>query len=272
MTLEEARRELGIGADADAADAKRAYLRLLKLRKPDVDPQGFQRLRAAYERVAAGGQDERAAEPPAASADLVDAALARARAIEEPSQWQEVARAFQLAAADAKRRQMPVLIALETMLLLYRERELAAALELARSVEGWLATMPSHARAFEEHLQAPYLLTRELATATELLPAELVAQIARGALYDDFEEGIRGLRAFVRREPKRAETARARLDARSPFHPVLWRHLETPSLPPPAKPAPVPWDPRERRQHLMDRVLVGVVVALAATTAVVVFT
>lgn len=49
MTLDEALNELGIDYDADAERARRAYLRLLKKRKPEVDRDGFMRLREAYE-------------------------------------------------------------------------------------------------------------------------------------------------------------------------------------------------------------------------------
>ncbi|MCP3103210.1 J domain-containing protein [Myxococcus sp. K15C18031901] len=49
MTLEEARSELGVSPDAAPDLVRRSYLRLLKTRKPEVDPAGFARLRAAYE-------------------------------------------------------------------------------------------------------------------------------------------------------------------------------------------------------------------------------
>lgn len=51
MTFDEALAELGIAADAGPDHARRAYLRLLKTRKPEVDPQGFMRLREAYDLV-----------------------------------------------------------------------------------------------------------------------------------------------------------------------------------------------------------------------------
>ncbi len=47
MNVDAALQELG--HDATSEEARRAYLRLLKSRKPEVDPEGFQRLRAAYE-------------------------------------------------------------------------------------------------------------------------------------------------------------------------------------------------------------------------------
>jgi hypothetical protein len=51
VTLDEALNELGIDRESDAEGARRAYLRLLKKRKPEVDREGFMRLREAYECV-----------------------------------------------------------------------------------------------------------------------------------------------------------------------------------------------------------------------------
>jgi hypothetical protein len=51
VTLDEAFAELGIDNDAGSDGARRAYLRLLKTRKPETDPEGFMRLRTAYELV-----------------------------------------------------------------------------------------------------------------------------------------------------------------------------------------------------------------------------
>lgn len=60
MTLDQALTELGIDRDAGADQARRAYLKLLKLRKPESDPQGFMRLREAYElaKERLGARDE----------------------------------------------------------------------------------------------------------------------------------------------------------------------------------------------------------------------
>jgi hypothetical protein len=51
MTLDEARTLLGVDPTATPEAVKRAYLRLLRTYNPEVDPEGFKRLREAYELV-----------------------------------------------------------------------------------------------------------------------------------------------------------------------------------------------------------------------------
>ncbi len=58
MTLEEAFAELGVEAGAETETIRRAYLRLIKTRKPETDPAGFQRARQAYELARAGAELE----------------------------------------------------------------------------------------------------------------------------------------------------------------------------------------------------------------------
>ncbi|RKG91940.1 hypothetical protein [Corallococcus terminator] len=53
MDFEEALQELGVDADPGGDTVRRAYLRRLKTRKPETDPEGFARLRQAYETVLA---------------------------------------------------------------------------------------------------------------------------------------------------------------------------------------------------------------------------
>ena len=56
MTLEEALIELGVEAGADPETVRRAYLRVIKVRKPKSDPDGFKRAREAYEIARDEGQ------------------------------------------------------------------------------------------------------------------------------------------------------------------------------------------------------------------------
>ena len=57
MTFVEALGELGLEAGASPEAIRAAYLKLLRVRRPDRDPQGFQRLREAYERAQAPAND-----------------------------------------------------------------------------------------------------------------------------------------------------------------------------------------------------------------------
>jgi hypothetical protein len=58
VTLEDAWRELGVDPGADGDGVRRAYLRLIKTRKPESDPVGFQRAREAFEIARAGSEIE----------------------------------------------------------------------------------------------------------------------------------------------------------------------------------------------------------------------
>ena len=48
---------LGINDQADKAQIKRAYFRLLREHSPEKDPEGFARIREAYERLTNGKED-----------------------------------------------------------------------------------------------------------------------------------------------------------------------------------------------------------------------
>ena len=56
--MQEALRELGADGAAGPEEIRRAYLRLIKSRKPESDPEGFQRARQAYEVARAGAELE----------------------------------------------------------------------------------------------------------------------------------------------------------------------------------------------------------------------
>jgi len=51
MTIEDARAVLGVTAEMSADETRRTYLRLTRKHGPETDPQGFARIREAYERL-----------------------------------------------------------------------------------------------------------------------------------------------------------------------------------------------------------------------------
>ena len=82
---------LGIDATADTKAIKKAYAKQLKVNKPDTNPEGFQDLRAAYERAleesywyeADGDKDEDEAEDFAKSDSLTESRLVEGAALAE---------------------------------------------------------------------------------------------------------------------------------------------------------------------------------------------
>jgi curved DNA-binding protein CbpA len=55
----EARALLGVTSEASPSDVKRAYQRLVLAHPPDVDPEGFRRIRDAYELLTDAGERAR---------------------------------------------------------------------------------------------------------------------------------------------------------------------------------------------------------------------
>jgi hypothetical protein len=87
---------LGLPEDADKRSVKRQYAILLKRHRPDEDPEGFQRLREAYEQALEWSEwrqeEEVVVEPPSASIDLPLAqSLSQPQASQAPSPAQRLA-------------------------------------------------------------------------------------------------------------------------------------------------------------------------------------
>lgn len=49
MTYDEAFQEIGVAPGSSQEEIRRAYLRLIKIRKPESDPEGFRLVREAFE-------------------------------------------------------------------------------------------------------------------------------------------------------------------------------------------------------------------------------
>src|SRR4051812_21230352 len=133
MTFDEALRELGIDTSATPEEVRRAYLRGIKTRKPETDPEGFRRLREAYE--------------------IVTGALSQPQMEPDPSPEEERAEAPpELAALAARLRDLPAETHLEERLAALRE----AVREHPRSVgvRWWLIQELGRAGRRKEVLEA----------------------------------------------------------------------------------------------------------------------
>ncbi len=95
MTPSEARAILGIEPGLDPKALRRAYLRKLKTCKPEVDPEGFARLRGAYELL-----KDLAAEPVVAPS--VPAAIPGARPAAQDPEYRELVPVILAAFGDAR--------------------------------------------------------------------------------------------------------------------------------------------------------------------------
>jgi hypothetical protein len=69
VDVERARAILGVTAETPFEDVRRAYLRLVRQHKPEVDPQGFTEIRSAFELLRAAAEGGPEAAPPDGAAE-----------------------------------------------------------------------------------------------------------------------------------------------------------------------------------------------------------
>ena len=126
MDLQEALRELGMDADPGDDTVRRAYLRKLKTRKPETDPEGFARLRAAYETVLAIREGRAAprthAEPFVAPVRTAEPSDAEATDVDSEDVLERFRAEFRALPADAPP-EAPVEVARRAVEALPREEE-----------------------------------------------------------------------------------------------------------------------------------------------------
>ena len=202
MTLDEARAELGVGAADDSDTVRRAYLKLLKTRKPDADPAGFQRLREAYEVARARGGELFVAPadvaPPAPRPEVSDepnsddelvAAPART---EEP--WLALAKGFRAAARSAKPAPSAS-AAIEQILLLLERQDGKSARRLSRALGEWVAAV-GEIQAVPGNLGITWRVARDLARLDEYAPPRLVGAFAEAERTGDMRNAIAEATAF----------------------------------------------------------------------------
>jgi hypothetical protein len=222
VTLTEALAELGLQPGADAETVRRTYLRLIKTRKPESDPEGFRRAREAFEIARGAGEiaffaaESERRHPPAApdggsAAPTSDGDVAMSPPAADPfavfvRDWEAVpASAGIRARVEIARRAIaalprdprPYWLMVQTRSELGTDAEIAEALRAGHSV-GWveflealLARVPRLATVAEidEALRAPSP-TLQLLGAAALAPRDparatsTVVEVVRSARRD----------------------------------------------------------------------------------------
>ena len=210
MTLDEARRELGVAAADDDETVRRAYLRLLKTRKPDADPIGFQRLREAYEVARARGGALVEPETPRQDARekaLVDLDVSLATPIRDEKRWWELVMDFR-AAVSASAPAPPPHAAIDEILRLLERYEVESALHLSHALGEWVEAM-GEIHALPGNLRIPWRVARGLAELGRYAPPRLVGAFAEAERTGRMKNAIAAANAIRRGNPVLADQVEA---------------------------------------------------------------
>jgi murein DD-endopeptidase MepM/ murein hydrolase activator NlpD len=234
VTWAEAVRELGVEPGADRAAIRRAYLRLVKIRSPERDPEGFKRLRLAYELALEGGDSGSLEDAPhsspvatAPSAEQVGSPAPRVPASDEvplavpapplrhtATEPREYANELLGAFAVREDAGMPTTELLrpgiEVYLALLEEGDLGTAARVVVALDRAARGSASLLRAFGPEAALRWSLASELWAAHRGLPVELVARLAEAIRTDDFGFAAANLVGLRKARPDvYAATARA---------------------------------------------------------------
>jgi hypothetical protein len=248
VTLADALVELGVAATATPEEIRRAYLRLLKTRKPETDPDGFRRLREAYEAAsspgrvgvlaaireartdaASGGQASRASEPETAR-EAQDAEQAPAPPPAPPEREDHFAALFEVqrlvatgsigTAAerlaeiyDKAAAQRGVVtpdprVPMELILRLQESQRFTTAKALDGSFRRWLKATDSEVKILGGPLAVRWALVREVCSLPDRVSEKVRTTMARTARDGQLAVALSQLAHFREQSP---ETAR--LDA-----------------------------------------------------------
>ncbi|MEO6417915.1 MAG: J domain-containing protein, partial [Polyangiaceae bacterium] len=240
--IEEALKELAVEAGVSDGDLRRAYLRRLKTAKPEVDPEGFQRVRAAYQLL----QDQRAiGQHPTNSAPLLlptNAPLPPAAHLEGPApavavrdpfldhldrhEWDASARLLiERYVRAAEGAEVPLPAPSQTFLLILHLHETGAldtAGALGCAFHRWV-TVTGLELVVLGGAMAPYwAIVREMESLPPTVPHDVRSAIARAAQHQNLFEAAEVLDEYRKRSPTDARDLARFMRARTP---VLGRDL-----------------------------------------------
>jgi hypothetical protein len=232
VTVDDALAELGVTRTTPPDEARRAYLRELKKRKPEVDPAGFQRLREAYEVVRAVLAVRDAAPEPAATEahEPIDAAVIAASAASPPAETPapdpDAARLAEVERlVETKHRKAAVKLLAEHYLSAVARPAAAVPypgitidLLLLAQEKGWTSAAASLEAAFASWLQsvgqevrvlgsaAPkWAIARELGAWPDGVPAEVRTALAQAGQTGAIDRALVTLREIGQTNPRLAK-------------------------------------------------------------------
>ncbi len=204
MTLDEARALLGVDAEVTPRELRRAYLRGVKGSPPERDPEGFARIREAFElleRVAEGvvfsealaerlrsAAQEATPEPPPPRAPAPSSAEAeRLRSEGRPLEAAELTHEFLAEGRDGGRLNPEDLdVALELLLDLHRALLLSEARRLQAELEAAVAALGVELAWMQDGRAVRWALARDLGALPDDFPSVLRSTLARGAQLGDW--------------------------------------------------------------------------------------
>jgi hypothetical protein len=242
--VEAAFKELGLPLETPAEDLRRAYLRVVKVRKPETDPEGFRKAREAFDLLSGWFQflANRAAQaseaiPPAeaANAEQVEAppAVPVAEALLRPwDSLRPLLEARDARGARAKIRELlaadvapPTLMPVFFLLLDLQRAEPGA--EGRATLREFIAFV-QRARAelaFAQNHEL-WLLVKEVATLPDQTPPEIERAIVEGIVAGSLDPTFKEIEAFTRANPEVSDGLILPLSSNSP----LLHQLLTPVL------------------------------------------
>ena len=290
MTLDEALAELHIEAGVSAEEARRAYLRLIKIRKPESDPEGFRRLREAFELVRerlASREGPRMAMIPAllptprleptpigldeiSGQDLPLKAPTTVLAVDSVAEFGQLlahgdlagaavilARLYATAPDGLHTTLPPPRVAIDLLLRLHERDELAKARQLEQSLHHWLSATGNEVLALGS--SAPgWLVVRKVGVLMGTVSPEVRTAMASASMTGNSELAYEAMTRWRMRDPPTAARDAVALRALgSPLSLELAQVLAPSARRPFARPS-------DRRRPSVGRALIALMVTMSA--------